>query len=295
MKITFSWVWIALVISACSSTGVRKQAVSGEEEYPVRVIDAHTHTLFTGQAEPSSHIIVTEENYLREMKENHVVGAITHNADTSKGYFNSPQNHVMNCVGIRIPTKANLVEQGLKSKKYGCIKIYLGYVHAYAADAAYRPIYRLAEKYHVPVVFHTGDTYSTKGKLKYSDPLTVDEVAVDFPNVNFVIAHLGNPWIQSAAEVAYKNPNVYLDGSALLIGQLKDYSPEELEKYVIEPIRFTLGYVESSKKLMYGTDWPLVGMKDYITAFKRAIPKEQWDDVFYKNARRIFQMNDLPE
>jgi hypothetical protein len=54
--------------------------------------------------------------------------------------------------------------------------------------------------------------------VKFSHPLTIDEVAVDHPDITFVIAHAGNPWIESAAEVAYKNPNVYLDGSAFVIG-----------------------------------------------------------------------------
>ena len=52
----------------------------------------------------------------------------------------------------------------------------MGYIHRFAFDSAYKPIYDLAKKFKVPVVFHTGDTYSTKGKLKYADPLTIDEL-----------------------------------------------------------------------------------------------------------------------
>ena len=108
-------------------------------------------------------------------------------------------------------------------------KIYLGYVHRYAYDPVYRPYYEFAGKYKVPVVFHTGDTASKRAKLKYADPLTVDEVAVDYPNTTFVIAHCGNPWIESAAEVAYKNDNVYLECSALLTGDLSSMRPRQVE------------------------------------------------------------------
>ena len=165
------------------------------------------------------------------------------------------------------------LESGLKSKRYGCIKIYLGYVHQFAYDKAYEPAYALAEKYDVPVVFHTGDTYSTKAKLKYADPLTIDEVAVDHPRVKFVIAHCGNPWIESAAEVAYKNPNVYVECSALLIGNLDQMPREKVDTFVVRPISWIFGYVEDPSKLMFGSDWPLTGIRSYVEAYKRAIPK----------------------
>lgn len=138
------------------------------------------------------------------------------------------------------------------------------------------------------MVFHTGDTYSTKAKLKYADPLTIDEVAVDHPNVKFVIAHCGNPWIESAAEVAYKNPNVYLDGSAFLVGNLEKTSQDKMDEFEVKPLRWIFGYMEDPTKLMYGSDWPLVDMASYIKAFKRAIPKEHWRAVFHDNAANVF-------
>ena len=59
----------------------------------------------------------------------------------------------------------------------------------------------------MPVVIHTGDTANPTALLKYSHPLTVDAVAVNFPRVQFVMAHYGNPFIVEATEVAKKNPN----------------------------------------------------------------------------------------
>jgi len=276
-----------LILPACWSDSV-------DTAFPVRIIDAHTHTYFDGNPQKTSGIPYTQAQYFKELKENHVVAAVSMNARDGGGLLIAPEHHIINCFGTAIPVDYKKVEEGIKNKNYQCIKIYLGYVHAFPIDDRYLPLYKMAEKYNVPVVFHTGDTYSTKAKLKFADPLTIDEVAVEYPNVTFVIAHVGNPWIESAAEVAYKNPNVYLDGSALLIGQLSDYSKDGLQQYVVKPLKFVYGYTDS-KKLMFGTDWPLVGMKDYITAFKQAIPKEHWDEVFYQNARRIFHLTDLPE
>lgn len=254
----------------------------------LEIIDAHTHTDFTGKPERTSGIPVTEVEYLREMKDAGVVGAVAHTQQDGSGYADLRSHNVISCGGVGARVDVARIEAGLKSGTYGCIKIYLGYVHQWAYDKGYEPAYALAEKYDVPVVFHTGDTYSTTGKLKYSDPLTIDEVAVDHPKVTFVIAHAGNPWIESAAEVAYKNPNVYLDGSAFLIGDLRKEPKEKVDQYVVRPIAWIFGYMEDPKKLMFGTDWPLTGMKPYVDAFKRAIPPEHWKAVFHDNAARVF-------
>jgi predicted TIM-barrel fold metal-dependent hydrolase len=198
--------------------------------------------------------------------------------------------NIIHCFGLDAKVDEKRLEEGLKSNQFGCIKVYLGYVHQFAYDENYAPAYKLAEKYQVPVVFHTGDTYSTEALLKFAHPLTIDEVAVKYPKVNFVIAHCGNPWIRSAAEVAYKNPNVYLDGSAFLVGDLKKTPPEKIENYVIHPLKWIFGYLEDPKKLMFGTDWPLVKMGPSVAIFKKAIPKKHWKAVFHDNAAQVFKL-----
>jgi predicted TIM-barrel fold metal-dependent hydrolase len=154
----------------------------------------------------------------------------------------------------------------------------------------YKPFYKLAAKYEVPVIFHTGDTSSKQAKLKYADPLTVDEVAVDHPSTSFVLAHCGNPWIESAAEVAYKNPNVYLECSALLGGDLSKMPQEKVDMYVVRPIAWIFGYLEDPSKLMFGSGWPGTIPGPYLDAYKKAIPKQYWPQVLYENAARVFNL-----
>lgn len=275
--------------SAPRATG-GSAAGTATEDPPLQIIDAHTHTYFTGKPEKTSGILMTQEQYFREWEGAGVVGAVAHARRDALGEIDLRARNVVTCAGTGPKVDARRIEEGLKSGKYGCIKVYLGYVHQWAHDKNYEPVYQLAEKYGVPVVFHTGDIYSLKGKLKYADPMTIDEVAVDHPNVTFVIAHCGNPWIESAAEVAYKNPNVYLDGSALLIGDLSKTPPEKVDAYVVKPIAWVFGYLEDPTKLMFATDWPLTDIKSYAEAFKRAIPKEHWKAVFHDNAARVFKL-----
>ena len=254
------------------------------------IIDAHTHSDFSGKLEKTRGVPVTQQQYFKEWRRAGVVAAIAHTHSESDTPPDLRDQNVMACMGISALPNAPLIEEALRSGRYGCIKIYLGYVHQYAYDKNYEPAYQLAERYDVPVVFHTGDTDSTRAKLKFADPLTIDEVAVDHPKVRFVIAHCGNPWIESAAEVAYKNPNVYLEGSAFLIGNLDRMPKHKVDAYVVRPLCWIFGYVEDPTKLMFGSDWPLTDIYSYVKAFKRAIPREHWNAVFHDNAVRVFRL-----
>ena len=91
------------------------------------------------------------------------------------------------------------VEDILKKEKVKAFKAYLGYLHHGPDSPRYGPYYELAARYKVPFIFHSGDTYSHLAKVKFAHPLLVDEVAVDHPKVQFVIAHVGNPWLTDAA------------------------------------------------------------------------------------------------
>lgn len=258
------------------------------------IIDAHTHTFFAenpvDQKSPIELPLKARADFENELQKAGVVATVAHLVEGDFGYDAvSAKKNVLYCGSVKkVGEDTSRIEQGLKNGKYGCIKVYLGYVHTYAYDAGYEPLYKLALKYDVPVVFHTGDTYTKDGMLKYADPLTLDEVAVKHPKMRIVIAHCGNPWIQSAAEVAYKNENVYLDGSALMIGNLDEQPSEKVEEYMIKPLSWIFGYVENPSKLMFGTDWPLTNIAAYVKAFKKAIPKEHWRAVFYENAFRVF-------
>ena len=278
------------LLAVFSLAAAASRCTSVPADAPLKIIDAHTHTDFTNEPERTSRIPVSEQEYFRQWRAAGVVGAVAHGRRDGGGNADLRAQNVISCAGTDATVDVQRIESGLKSGRYGCIKIYLGYVHQWAYDPKYEPAYSLAEKYNVPVVFHTGDTYSAQGKLKYADPLTIDEVAVDHPKVTFVIAHCGNPWIESAAEVAYKNPNVYLDGSALLIGDFRKMPPGQLDVSMVKSLAWTFSYIEDPTKLMFGSDWPLVDIKPYADVFKRAIPKEHWKAVFHDNAVRVFKL-----
>ena len=81
-----------------------------------------------------------------------------------------------------IPSIWDRVERQLQAGRVKGLKVYLGYLHHGPASPGYAPYYRLAARYQIPVIFHSGDTYAASAKLKYAHPLLIDEVAVDHPD-----------------------------------------------------------------------------------------------------------------
>jgi len=274
--------------ASAQSTGRSQGSPTPTDDFPP-IIDAHTHTSFSEGLRAGDDKQRTRAQYFAEWREAGVVGAVAFTGISGEDYHDLRAQNVIYCAGVGARVEPRRLEAGLRSGKFSCLKIYLGYVRRYASEKQYEIVYGLARKYDVPVVFHTGDTSSPRAKLKYADPLTIDEVAVDHPEVKFVIAHCGNPWIESAAEVAYKNPNVFLECSAMLTGNLDLMPAEKVDAYVIRPISWIFGYLENPTKLMFGSDWPLTNMKSYVNAYKRAIPKEHWRAVFHDNAVRVFR------
>lgn len=178
----------------------------------------------------------------------------------------------------------NWIKEGLVKG----LKIYSGYEHYYPYDERYQKVYDICVEFGVPAMFHTGDTYSPKGKLRYARPLNLDEVAVDNPELKIVMCHLGNPWIQDAQEVIYKNKNVYADISGLVVGSFDHF----FEKMIKEKVAELINYAGEPKYLLYGTDWPISSMDSYLNfVAKLKIKQEFRDNFMYKNAKELFKIS----
>lgn len=274
-------------VALAGALGLASAALPAAAQNRLPVIDAHVHDAFTDDGSGGVGIANTRASLLAAWEAAGVVGAVVH---LPLGVYEpaSALPGARYCAGVPAEPDVEALERALAAGRVHCVKIRLGYVHRWASDPVYTPVYRLARRHAVPVVFHTGDTWSARAKLKYADPLTVDEVAVDHPDVTFVIAHCGNPWTASAAEVAYKNPNVVLECSALLTGAMGALDPADVATYVTEPIRWILGYVEDPSKLMFGSDWPLVDPASYLEAYEAAVPPEHRRAVLHDNAARVF-------
>jgi uncharacterized protein len=172
------------------------------------------------------------------------------------------------------------------------IKLFPGYRSFYPHDPRLGPVYELARRKGLPVLIHQGDTLDGAGLLKFARPLEVDEVAGQYRDVRFVLCHLGNPWIEEAAEVVYKNPNVYADTSGLLGPPTAPYFARAVEscRARIEHAVIASGLPE---RFLYGSDWPLadlgtsVGLVDELDLEAR-----HRRGILGENARRLFRISE---
>lgn len=271
----------------------------------MKIIDAHMHYRpgyepFSLVAENSGHIN-SAEHLKAEFEKNNICHSIVMgNLSVELDDHNYPSN-MSYCIGLdsncfKNPEKpysyfVNMVEEHLKRDNCVGIKLYPGYCPMYLSDKAYTPFYALAEKYEKAVAVHMGALAAGKTTyLKYSHPLTLDEIAADWPKVQFIMCHFGNPFLADAAAVAEKNRNIAIDLSGLVEGNFDfDLYFEERKGYV-EILKAWLGYFGDYKRIMYGSDWPIVNIEKYIRYIKRIIPQKYYDDVFFNNAVRIYKL-----
>jgi uncharacterized protein len=134
------------------------------------------------------------------------------------------------------------------------VKLYPGYQPFGVDDPRLEPVLQWAERKQVPIFLHQGDVGLPTGRLKLAHPLLLDEVAVRWPAVRFVICHLGNPWTEEAAIVARKNANVWADCSGLLY----PFSPYEarVRRIAQDKLDHALALLGEPSKLLFGSDWP---------------------------------------
>ncbi len=109
-------------------------------------------------------------------------------------------------------------------------------------------IYRVAEANGIPIMVHTGTSIFPGARNKYGDPIYVDDVAVDFPNLKILLAHGGRPlWMDTAFFLVRRHRNVFLDISGIPPKSLLRYFPR------LEEIAY---------KTLFGTDWPGPGVPE---------------------------------
>jgi predicted TIM-barrel fold metal-dependent hydrolase len=156
-------------------------------------------------------------------------------------------------------------------------------------DTAFYPMYEVAAEARVPIVFHTGQTGIGAGlpggrgiKLRYSDPMLIDDVAADFPGLTVILAHPSVPWQDAALSIATHKANVYID----LSGWSPRYFPPQL-------VRAAGGRLAG--KMLFGSDYPLIRPQRWISDFRQLGLKDAVEPLIMKeNAVRALGLKKDP-
>lgn len=155
----------------------------------------------------------------------------------------------------------------------------------YPNDRKAYPLYEVIAAAKLPALFHTGQTGIGAGmpggggvRLKYSNPMYVDDVAVDFPDMPIVLAHPSFPWQDEALSVATHKPQVYID----LSGWSPKYFPANLIQYSNTLLK---------SKVLFGTDYPLITPGRWLADFdKLPIKPEVRPLIMKENAIRLLNL-----
>ena len=270
------------------------------------IIDVHTH-LNNYEEDKRRPVEVCLEAMLQTMQENRVDHAMVltsykvnehrpSTADVIRATEGHAGLHVVAGISYLNYRERDLREIAdyLKDGRVVGLKLYPGYEPFYPYDKRCQVLYDLAVEFDVPVMVHTGDTYTPRGKVRYAHPLNIDDVAVDNPEMKIVICHVGNPWVRDCMEVVYKNKNVYADISGLVLGNFTSH----FEEYMRNQLRDMILYAGEPRYLLYGTDWPISNMGTYID-FMNNLPlsDRDRDRIFWENAAHLFKIKiarDLP-
>jgi uncharacterized protein len=109
-------------------------------------------------------------------------------------------------------------------------------------------VYATCERLRLPIIVHTGTSVFPRARNRFGQPLLLEEVAIDYPELVLVLAHGGRPlWMSEAVFLARRFPNVYLEISSVPPARLLHYFPE-LERI--------------ADKVLFGSDWPGPGVRD---------------------------------
>ncbi|HLC03534.1 MAG TPA: amidohydrolase family protein [Anaerolineales bacterium] len=137
---------------------------------------------------------------------------------------------------------AKRLEELVTVEGFRGLKLYPVYQHHYTNDPRLYPVYAKAQELDIPVLIHTGSSMFKGARIKYGDPLHLDDVAIDFPSLKLLMAHSGRPfWYEQAFWMARRHANVYMEISGLPAKNLLSYFPR-LENL--------------ADKVVYGSDWP---------------------------------------
>ncbi len=146
-------------------------------------------------------------------------------------------------------------------------------------------MYEVIAEAGLPALFHTGHTgigAGTRGgggiRLKYSNPMYVDDVAVDFPDLKIVLAHPSFPWQDEALAIAVHKPLVYID----LSGWSPKYFPPQLIQYANTLLKH---------KVLFGTDYPLITPDRWMADFAKLDIRDEVRPLIMKaNACRLLSL-----
>jgi predicted TIM-barrel fold metal-dependent hydrolase len=152
-------------------------------------------------------------------------------------------------------------------------------------------IYERAQRYGLPVLFHQGTSPVREAPIRLAHPLLMDEVAIRYPDLKIIMAHVGHPWQVETCVVIRKHPNVYADISANF------YRPFSFWEQMIKAAEWNV-----LDKLLFGTDFPVTTVQETIDGLRHVnqvvegtrlprVPEEAIEGIIQRDALSLLGLD----
>jgi len=190
--------------------------------------------------------------------------------------FMSLHPHAADCMDQFERCRADL---GLKGIKLGP-----NYQNFDPLEPRILAVYEQAQKHGLPVLFHQGTSPARHAPIRFAHPLLVDEIAIRYPDLKIVMAHLGHPWQVETCVVIRKHPNVYADLSANF------YRPFSFWEQMVKATEWNV-----LPKILFGTDFPVTAVPETIDHLRRVndlvagtplprVPEDAVEEIIHRDA-----------
>ncbi len=185
----------------------------------------------------------------------------------------------------------NEMEEGHQDLKMKGIKLLPMYAGFKPNDRELDDLWAYATKHHLPVLLHTGTTFIDKAPLECTLPRLIDDVAVRFPKVKIIMAHLSHPYEGECVVTIRKHPNVYADCSAL------HYRPFQLYHSLMLVQEYGVW-----DKVLFGSDYPFTTVNASLAGMRKlnemldgtALPRldmDQMEKLFFRETLQILEID----
>jgi uncharacterized protein len=157
----------------------------------------------------------------------------------------------------------------------------------YPSDEILKPIYKKCVQFNRPILFHSGMSWEPDAPARFSQPVNFEDIAIEFPELRFCLAHFGWPWVKETAMLLIKYPNVYSDTSLLFLDSPEDFFAQVFTQD-LGPLWLERNF---NRQVMFGSNTPRFRAFKLKSAFEQlSLRKRTFDQVFGLNAMRFLGM-----
>ena len=186
------------------------------------------------------------------------------------------------------PDAIDQLDHAVNTLKLTGLKLGPAYQHFDPTDRKNWPFFETVQRLGIPIIWHQGTTFPSRAKLRWANPMLLEDIAMDFPDILMIVAHMGHPWEEDLIALIRKAPNMYADISAV------HYRPWRYWQAMVTAMEYGVTH-----KILLASDFPSATIDNVIAGLRAVnapvegtrlpqIPVEIQDRIIHENWKDPF-------